>query len=68
MLVSILRLMSAGKASRNFVTRPTQVILPLFPSHGLYSEPKISLDTLSNRWGADSRVNTSVLPVWQLGS
>ena len=53
MLINILRLMGAvknKKASRNFVTRPTQVILPLSPNHGLfgndglYSESKISLE------------------------
>lgn len=63
MLVNILRLMGAvknKKASRNFVTRPTQVILPLSPNHGLfgndglYSESKISLETLFNRWSAES--------------
>jgi fatty acid synthase subunit beta len=49
------------KASRQFVTRPTQVILPLSPNHGLfgndglYSESKISLETLFNRWNAESR-------------
>lgn len=63
MLVNILRLLGAvknKKASRNFVTRPTQVILPLSPNHGLfgndglYSESKISLETLFNRWSAES--------------
>ena len=63
MLVNILRLMGAvknKKASRNFVTRPTQVILPLSPNHGpfgndgLYSESKISLETLFNHWSAES--------------
>ena len=63
MLVNILRLMGAvknKKASRNFVTRPTQVILPLSPNHDLfgnddlYSESKISLETLFNRWSAES--------------
>ncbi|KIJ51487.1 hypothetical protein M422DRAFT_203704 [Sphaerobolus stellatus SS14] len=63
MLVNLLRLMGAvktKKASRHFVTRPTQVILPLSPNHGLfgsdglYSESKISLETLFNRWNAES--------------
>ena len=60
---SVLKLWNAvknKKASRNFVTRPTQVILPLSPNHGLlgndglYSESKISLETLSDRWSAES--------------
>ncbi|KNZ81816.1 Fatty acid synthase subunit alpha [Termitomyces sp. J132] len=55
MLVNLLRILGAvktKKASRHFVTRPTQVILPLSPNHGLfgndglYSESKISLETL----------------------
>lgn len=63
MLVNVLRLMGAvktKKASRNFVTRPTQVVLPLSPNHGLfgndglYSESKIGLETLFNRWSAES--------------
>jgi fatty acid synthase subunit alpha len=63
MLVNLLRLLGAvktKKASRHFVTRPTQVILPLSPNHGLfgndglYSESKISLETLFNRWNAES--------------
>lgn len=63
MLVNLLRILGAvktKKASRHFVTRPTQVILPLSPNHGLfgndglYSESKISLETLFNRWNAES--------------
>ena len=63
MLVNILRLTGAiknKKTRRNFITRPTQVILPLSPNHGLfgegglYSEPKISLETLFNCWSAES--------------
>ncbi|RSH78623.1 3-oxoacyl-[acyl-carrier-protein] synthase [Apiotrichum porosum] len=63
MLTNLLRLLGAiktKKAARKFVTRPTQVILPLSPNHGifgndgLYSESKISLETLFNRWGAES--------------
>ena len=63
MLVNLLRLLGAvkiKKASRHFVTRPTQVILPLSPNHGifgndgLYSESKISLETLFNRWSSES--------------
>ncbi|KAA1467738.1 fatty acid synthase [Dentipellis sp. KUC8613] len=63
MLVNLLRLLGAvksKKASRHFVTRPTQVILPLSPNHGLfgndglYSESKISLETLFQRWNSES--------------
>jgi len=63
MLVNLLRLLGAvktKKASNQFVTRPTQVILPLSPNHGmfgsdgLYSESKISLETLFNRWSSES--------------
>jgi fatty acid synthase subunit alpha len=63
MLVNRLRLLGAAKqkkASRNFVTRPTQVVLPLPPNHGLfdndglYLESKISLETLFMRWSSES--------------
>ncbi|KAK7696057.1 hypothetical protein QCA50_000698 [Cerrena zonata] len=63
MLVNLLRLLGAvkvKKASRHFITRPTQVILPLSPNHGLfgndglYSESKISLETLFNGWASES--------------
>ncbi|RDX41185.1 hypothetical protein OH76DRAFT_1502742 [Lentinus brumalis] len=63
MLVNLLRLLGVvknKKASRHFVTRPTQVILPLSPNHGLfgndglYSESKISLETLFNPWNSES--------------
>lgn len=63
MLTNLLRLLGAvkaKKASRRFITRPTQVILPLSPNHGLfgndglYSESKISLETLFNRWASES--------------
>lgn len=63
MLVNLLRILGAvktKKAGRHFVTRPTQVILPLSPNHGLfgndglYSESKISLETLFQRWASES--------------
>lgn len=63
MLTNLLRLLGAvkvKKAARSFVTRPTQVVLPLSPNHGnigndgLYAESKISLETLFNRWSAES--------------
>ena len=66
MLINLLRILGAvknKKASRHFVTRfvtlPTQVILPLSPNHGLfgndglYSESKISLETLFQRWASE---------------
>jgi 3-oxoacyl-ACP reductase-like protein len=61
-LVNLLRILGAlknKKASRHFVTRPTQVILPLssnqlFGNNGLYSESKISLETLFQRWTSES--------------
>lgn len=39
MLTNLLRLrgcVKQKKASRNFVTRPTEVVLPLSPNHGLF--------------------------------
>jgi fatty acid synthase subunit alpha, fungi type len=63
MLVNLFRILGAvknKKAIRHFVTRPTQVILPLSPNHGLfgndglYSESKISLETLFQRWSSES--------------
>lgn len=62
-LVNLLRLLGAvknKKASCQFVTRPTRVILPLSPNYGLfgndglYSESKISLKTLFNRCNSES--------------
>jgi len=62
-LVNLLRILGAvktKKASRHFVTRPTQVILllslnhGLFGNDGLYLESKISLEMLFNRWNLES--------------
>jgi fatty acid synthase subunit alpha len=62
-LVNLLRILGAvktKKASRHFVTRPTQVILllslnhGLFGNDGLYLESKISLEMLFNRWNSES--------------
>lgn len=56
MLTNLLRMLGAVKAKKTTDTRPAQVILPLSPNHGtfgfdgLYSESKISLETLFNRW------------------
>nr|BAB62032.1 fatty acid synthase alpha-subunit [Schizosaccharomyces pombe] len=66
MLTNILRLLGAvksQKASRGMDTRPAQVILPLSPNHGtfgndgLYSESKLGLETLFNRWYSESWAN-----------
>ncbi|KAI6512428.1 hypothetical protein MCOR14_000948 [Pyricularia oryzae] len=62
MLTNLLRLLGnvkTQKAARGFETRPAQVILPLSPNHGtfggdgLYSESKLALETLFNRWHAE---------------
>lgn len=63
MLTNVLRLVGAvktHKAAGGIITRPAQVILPLSPNHGtfgsdgLYSESKLSLETLFNRWHSES--------------
>ena len=63
MLTNVLRLLGcvkSQKAERGFETRPAQVILPLSPNHGtfgndgLYSESKLALETLFNRWHSES--------------
>jgi fatty acid synthase subunit alpha len=63
MLTNLLRLLGAiktEKMTREFETRPAQVILPLSPNHGtfgndgLYSESKIGLETLFTRWHSES--------------
>lgn len=66
MLTNILRLMGCvkkEKSSRGIETRPAQVILPMSPNHGtfggdgMYSESKLSLETLFNRWHSESWAN-----------
>jgi fatty acid synthase subunit alpha len=63
MLTNLLRMLGnvkSQKAARNFETRPAQVILPLSPNHGtfgndgLYSESKLALETLFNRWHSEN--------------
>lgn len=63
MLTNVLRLLGSIKSQkqlRGFETRPAQVILPLSPNHGtfgndgLYSESKLGLETLFNRWYSES--------------
>jgi fatty acid synthase subunit alpha len=59
MLTNTLRLLGAvkkAKEARRITTRPAQVILPLSPNHGvfggdgLYSESKLGLEGLLNKW------------------
>ncbi|EYE93328.1 trifunctional fatty acid synthase subunit FAS2 [Aspergillus ruber CBS 135680] len=66
MLTNVLRLLGSIKAqkqTRGFETRPAQVILPLSPNHGtfgndgLYSESKLGLETLFNRWHSENWSN-----------
>lgn len=63
MLTNLLRLLGSIKAQKQdngFETRPAQVILPLSPNHGtfgndgLYSESKLGLETLFNRWYSEN--------------
>ncbi|KAL6717768.1 beta subunit of fatty acid synthetase [Lecanora helva] len=63
MLINTLRILGfikTQKESRGFTSRPTQVILPLSPNHGtfggdgLYSESKLGLETVFNRWSSES--------------
>ena len=62
MLTNVLRLLGSikkRKSSKGYNTRPTQTILPLSPNHGtfgsdgLYSESKIALETLFNKWHSE---------------
>jgi len=66
MLTNVIRLLGAikaQKAERGFETRPAQVVLPLSPNHGtfgndgLYSESKLGLETLFNRWHSENWAN-----------
>ena len=63
MLVNLIRLLGAikkNKLSRNYNNRPSQVILPLSPNHGifggdgLYAESKLGLETLFNKWHSEN--------------
>ncbi|KAF6812261.1 fatty acid synthase alpha subunit [Colletotrichum sojae] len=62
MLTNLLRILGSvktQKSERGFETRPAQVVLPLSPNHGtfgndgLYSESKLALETLFNRWHSE---------------
>ncbi|KAL4780488.1 hypothetical protein BJX76DRAFT_337894 [Aspergillus varians] len=66
MLTNLLRLLGGVKTQKQnngFETRPAQVILPLSPNHGtfgndgLYSESKLALETLFNRWYSENWSN-----------
>lgn len=66
MMTNLLRIMGnvkIQKSARGIETRPAQVILPMSPNHGifgadgLYSESKLSLETLFNRWHSESWAN-----------
>ncbi|EEA22510.1 3-oxoacyl-[acyl-carrier-protein] synthase, putative [Talaromyces marneffei ATCC 18224] len=63
MLTNLLRILGhvkQQKQSRGYITRPTAVMLPLSPNHGtfggdgLYSESKLGLETLFNRFHSES--------------
>ncbi|CDK29759.1 unnamed protein product [Kuraishia capsulata CBS 1993] len=63
MLTNLMRLLGEvkkQKVARDINTRPAQVVLPLSPNHGtfgsdgLYSESKLGLETLFNRWFSES--------------
>ncbi|PHH64630.1 hypothetical protein CDD81_4241 [Ophiocordyceps australis] len=63
MLTNLIRLLGCvkmQKSERGFETRPAQVVLPLSPNHGtfgndgLYSESKLALETLFNRWYSEN--------------
>ena len=59
-LIRMLGCIKTQKQQRGFETRPAQVMLPLSPNHGtfgndgLYSESKLALETLFNRWFAEN--------------
>ncbi|MCJ1377773.1 3-oxoacyl-[acyl-carrier-protein] synthase [Xylographa soralifera] len=63
MLTNLLRLLGSVKRHKllkGYRTRPAQVLLPLSPNHGtfgrdgLYSESKMGLETLFNKWHSES--------------
>ncbi|KAI1648063.1 uncharacterized protein F4817DRAFT_335743 [Daldinia loculata] len=66
MLTNLIRLLGCvktQKSERGFETRPAQVVIPLSPNHGtfgsdgLYSESKLGLETLFNRWHSEDWAN-----------
>ncbi|KAH7018881.1 fatty acid synthase subunit alpha reductase [Ilyonectria destructans] len=62
-LVRLLGCIKTQKSERGFEIRPAQVVLPLSPNHGtfgndgLYSESKLGLETLFNRWYSEDWAN-----------
>ena len=63
MLTNVLRMLGdvvRNKKARNINTRPTQVLLPLSPNHGifggdgLYSESKLGLESLLSRFHSET--------------
>ena len=62
MLTNVLRLLGAVKIQKvgiKQISRPTQVVLPMSPNHGifggdgLYAESKIGLEALFNKWHSE---------------
>ncbi|PWN20843.1 hypothetical protein BCV69DRAFT_270565 [Microstroma glucosiphilum] len=62
LMINVLRLLGvikATKAKRGITTRPTLCLVPLSPNQGqmgfdgTYSESKLGLTTLANRWGSE---------------
>ena len=61
MLVNLLRIFGSvknRKASRHFVTRPTQVILPLSPNHGLFRKDGLYSDSQSKILPLERKLDT----------
>lgn len=63
MLINVLRILGdivRKKSARNMNTRPTQVLLPLSPNHGmfggdgLYAESKLGLESLLSRYHSET--------------
>ena len=74
MLTNTLRLLGAikrAKESRRITTRPAQVILPLSPNHGvfggdgLYSESKLGLEGLLNKWSTEDWAEGDEVDVYE---
>lgn len=66
MLTNIMRILGFvknAKETRGITTRPAQLLLPMSPNHGLfgndglYSESKIGLETLLNKWDSEDWKN-----------
>ncbi|GMM35397.1 trifunctional fatty acid synthase subunit [Saccharomycopsis crataegensis] len=81
MLTNIMRILGFvknAKESRGINTRPAQLLLPMSPNHGLfgndglYSESKIGLETLLNKWDSEDWKNyvtvTGAIIGWTRGT